>query len=259
MKIALTGKGGVGKTTLAAALAYLYAQEGRRVLAVDADPDANLASALAVPAERLQGLRPIAQMAELIQERTGARPGAMGGVFKLNPRVEDIPEEFGLRLDGIVLLELGRSKEAASGCFCPENVFLRRLLKHLVLERQEVVVLDMEAGIEHLTRGTAEAMEAFIVVVEPGKRSLQTAQAVRELARGLGVKKVFAVANKTRGPEDVEFIRQGLQGMELLGAIGYHPQVLEADMQALAPHEAVPALRAEVAKIKKRLEELLEG
>ncbi|MDA8087902.1 MAG: AAA family ATPase, partial [Nitrospiraceae bacterium] len=188
MKIAVTGKGGVGKTTLSATLAWLYGREGRKVLAIDADPDANLASALGVPAGRIASLKPIAEMPLLIEERTGQRPGAPGGLYKLNPRVDDIPEEFGLRLDGdnIVLLVTGKSKEAASGCYCPENVLLRRLLKHLVTERDEVVVIDMEAGIEHLTRGTAQGVNAFIVVVEPGQRSLQTARAVRDMAIGLG-------------------------------------------------------------------------
>ena len=190
MKIAITGKGGVGKTTLAALLSYLYASEGKKVIAVDADPDANLAQALGISKNEIEMIKPIAEMAELIEERTGAKPGSSGGIFKINPKVDDIPEGFGYKTDGITLLVMGRSKFAASGCYCPEHALLRRLLKHLIVERDEVVIVDMEAGIEHLTRGTAEGVNAFIVVVEPGQRSIQTASAVKRLAKELGVKRV---------------------------------------------------------------------
>ncbi len=259
MKIAITGKGGVGKTTLSATLAHLYAREGRKVLAVDADPDANLASAFGLPRERLTGLKPIAEMTNLIEERTGARPGAPGGMFRLNPRVDDIPEEFGLRLDkitsdNIILLVTGRSKEAASGCYCPENVLLRRLLKHLVTERDEVVIIDMEAGIEHLTRGTAEGVNAFIVVVEPGQRSIQTAETVKELATGLGVKKVFAVANKVKGPEDLKFLAGRLKDVPFLGAISYDTRIAQADMDGKAPYSVSEELVKEVEKIRENIE-----
>src|SRR5208282_6336543 len=147
----------------------------------------------------IEHIRPIGEMAELIEERVGAKPGQPGALFKLNPRVDDLPENFGVRIGNITLLIMGKSKAAASGCYCPEHVFLRRLLKHLVVERDEVVIVDMEAGIEHLTRGTAESVDAFIVVVEPGQRSMQTAAVVRDMAKQLGVKNVFVVANKVRG------------------------------------------------------------
>lgn len=170
MKIAITGKGGVGKTTLSAVLSYLFASEGKKVIAVDADPDANLAQALGIKQSDIDKIRPIADIGELVEERTGVKPGSMGSVFKLNPKVDDLPEGLGFKVNGITLLVMGKAKTASSGCYCPENVLLRRLLKHLVVERDEVVVVDMEAGIEHLTRGTAEAVDAFIVVVEPGQR-----------------------------------------------------------------------------------------
>jgi len=256
MKIAVTGKGGVGKTTLAATLAHLYAGEGKKVLAVDADPDANLASAFGIRPESLK-IKPIAEMTELIEERTGAKPGAPGGLFRLNPRVDDIPEEYGHRFDNKILLITGRSKEAASGCYCPENVLLRRLLKHLVTERDEVVVIDMEAGIEHLTRGTAEAVDAFIVVVEPGQRSIQTAKTVKELATGLGVKKVFAVANKIKSPEELDFIQKRLEEVPLIGHLSYDAKIVDADMKGIAPFLASDNLAKEVSKIKKKIEDEL--
>ena len=256
MKIAITGKGGVGKTTLSAILSCLFASEGRRVIAVDADPDANLAQALGVKPEDRGKIRPIADMADLIEERTGAKPGNMGGVFKLNPRVDDLPEGVGYKLGGITLLVMGKSKSAASGCYCPENVFLRRLLKHLFVERDEVVMVDMEAGIEHLTRGTAEAVDAFIVVVEPGQRSIQTAHTVRELSRGLGVQKVFVVANKIRNAEDMVFLRKHIGDMELLGAMHFSQAVMDADIRGASPYEEAPGTVDEVRGIKQRLEAL---
>jgi CO dehydrogenase maturation factor len=257
MKIAITGKGGVGKTTLASLLAHIYAEEGKRVIAVDADPDANLASALGIPWEEAERIRPIADMADLIEERTGARPGEAGRIYKLNPKVDDLPEGIGYRLKGITLLTMGKLKAAASGCYCPENVLLRSLLKHLIVDRSEVVIVDMEAGIEHLTRGTAESVDVFIVVVEPGQRSLQTAKIVFEMAYGLGVRKVFVVANKVRGQEDIYFIKDNIKGIEFLGSIPFNHAIMEADMKGSSPYlyssETVDAVR----DLKKNMEKEL--
>lgn len=254
MKIAITGKGGVGKTTLASLLSHLFAEEGKKVIAVDADPDANLASALGIPRDKAEKIRPISDMAELIEERTGAKPGSMGGIFKLNPRVDDLPEGVGYHLNGITLLIMGKSKAAASGCYCPENVLLRRLLKHLVIERSEVVIVDMEAGIEHLTRGTADSVDAFIVIVEPGQRSMQTAKTVRDMAKGLGVRKVFVVANKVRGPEDLNFIKDNIGDMELLGSINFNHSVMEADIKGASPYNYSPRTVSEVKELKEKIE-----
>ena len=254
MKIAITGKGGVGKTTLASLLSHLFAAEGKKVIAVDADPDANLASALGIPRDKAEKIRPISDMAELIEERTGAKPGSMGGIFKLNPRVDDLPEGIGYHLNGITLLIMGKSKAAASGCYCPENVLLRRLLKHLVIERSEVVIVDMEAGIEHLTRGTAESVDAFIVVIEPGQRSIQTAKTVREMAKGLAVRKVFVVANKVRGPEDLDFIKNNIGDMELIGSINFNHSIMEADIKGSSPYNCSPETVSEVKDLKEKIE-----
>ena len=254
MKIAITGKGGVGKTTVSGLLSHIYASEGKKVIAVDADPDANLAASLGIPKSELERVKPIAELSELIEERTGAKPGMSGGIFKINPKVDDIPEGFGYRTDNITLLVMGKSKVAASGCYCPEHALLRRLLKHLIVERDEIVIVDMEAGIEHFTRGTAEGVDAFIVVVEPGQRSIQTATAVKGLAEGLGVKRVFVIANKVRNEGDIAFIKSELAGMTLLGSMSFDDSIMESDIKGLPSYKASEKTYDEAVKIKIALE-----
>ncbi len=258
MKIAITGKGGVGKTTLSGLLARLYATEGKKVLAVDADPDANLASALGIAPDLAARALPLAEQSDMIEERTGSRPGSPGGMFSINPKVDDIPEAYGVQFEGVRLLVMGKSKEAAAGCYCPEHVLLRRLISHLILRRDEVVILDMEAGIEHLTRGTAGSVNAFIVVVEPGQRSLQTARHVESLAKGLGVKDVFVVGNKIKQDTDKEFISKHLTGMKVLGYMSYTDDTVKADLDGRSPFDASPRAVEEARAIKATLDQLMK-
>jgi len=230
MKLAVSGKGGVGKSTIAGTLARLYAADSCRVLAIDADPDANLASAVGVPPELRRGIRTIAGERRLIEERTGARVREFGQMFKLNPEVADIAERYAVRYAGVDLLVLGAVPRAAGGCACPESVLLKSLVLHLVLKRGEVVILDMEAGIEHLGRGTAAGVDLMAVVVEPGRRSLETAHRIREMAAALGIRRFGVVLNKSTSPaEDGEWVSAEFGADCLLGVIPFDSRIARAD------------------------------
>jgi CO dehydrogenase maturation factor len=254
MKIAIAGKGGVGKTTLAGVLARYLADEGYKVLTIDADPDANLASALGFPSELLKGITPLAAMTPLVEERTGAKKGTFSGVFRLNPKVDDLPDTYGVTHNGVKLLLLGNIPQAEGGCFCPENVLLKGLLHHILVKRNEMVIIDMEAGLEHLTRGSTKHVDAFIVVVEPGQRSISTARQIFRLARDLGVQKVYGVGNKVTSPEDRALIEEGLSELSFLGHFSFNQKVIEADKQGISPYDLDGAIKKEVQEIVKRLQ-----
>jgi CO dehydrogenase maturation factor len=255
MKIAVTGKGGVGKTTISAALCYAFAEKGYKVVAIDADPDANLASALGFPEN--VNITPISELKDLIEERTGAKPGTSGGFFKLNPKVDDLPEKLWVEYNGVRLMLMGTVKKGGSGCVCPESVLLKSLLQHLVLFRKEVVIMDMEAGIEHLGRATARAVDHFIVVVEPGMRSIETALKIKELADDIGIKSICGIANKIRRESDREFFEKKVNSIQMLGYIPYDEEVIEADLSRLSVwdhgKETVKEVRKIVDKMAKEI------
>jgi CO dehydrogenase maturation factor len=263
LKLAITGKGGVGKTTLSALLAHVYAERGQKVLAIDADPATGLAAACGVPPEKAAAIKPVAEMEELIYERTGARKGEIGGFFKLNPRVDDIPDRFSVfppgqetGQNGIRILTMGSVNAGGTGCLCPENSLLRSLVTHLLLRQGEVLIMDMEAGVEHLGRGTASAVDAFIVVVEPGRRSLQTAHSIHRLAEDLGIDRVYAVGNKVVSESDEEFIREQLPGFHILGFLPGDGKAIEADRRGLAVYDLAPDLVSRARLIADQLEDL---
>jgi CO dehydrogenase maturation factor len=251
MKLAVSGKGGVGKTTFSALLARMLSDQGKTVLAIDADPDANLAAALGIA--NSEKITPIAEMKELIFERTGAQPGTIGGFFKLNPKVDDIPDTLSTQLDNIKLMRLGSVKKGGGGCLCPESTLLKALITHVVLGRNEVVIMDMEAGIEHLGRATAQAVDKLIVVVEPGRRSIDTAEHIKRLASEIFLKNIAIVGNKIRGPKDEEFLRANLNGFEFIGFMPYDEDLIEADLTGSSPYETASAAKAVVAGIIEKL------
>ena len=253
MKIAITGKGGVGKTTFAATLARMYADEGRPVLAADADPDANLGLALGFTEEELDSIVPISKMRKLVEERTGA--DEFNKIFRMNPKVDDIPDKFAKTCNGVKLLVLGTVETGGSGCVCPEHVMLKRIINHLMLRSNDVVVLDMEAGLEHLGRGTTSGMDEFVVVIEPGARSVQTYKNVKRLANDLGVKQVRVVANKVRSADDEEYIRSKIPADDLLGFIHSNSEVIDADRQGRSPYDFSQTLIDEIRSIKDKIDQ----
>jgi len=240
LKIAISGKGGVGKTSLAAMLARHLAATGRRVIAVDADPVASLGAALGIAGH--EDILPIARMHDLIHERTGAEPGKMGGFFKMNPKVDDIPDNYAAVKDNVHLLVMGTVDHGGSGCVCPEAVMLKALLTHLTLFQDDALVMDMEAGVEHLGRATTKGIDLMIIVVEPGARSINAAKMIRKLAADIGLTRIAVVANKVRGPEDEAALRAALPDFELLGFMTYDPKLVEADLAGqLAYPDGFPA------------------
>ena len=250
---ALYGPMGVGKTTFSSMLSRMFADDGYRVVAVDADPDANLGLALGFPKEVYDSIVPISEMKKLVSERTAAETGTFNKMFKLNPKVDDIPKNYCKEYNGVRLLTLGTVDSGGSGCVCPEHVLLKRLCSHLILQNKDVVVMDMEAGIEHLGRGTAQGVDAFIVVVEPGERSLQTYRKVKSLGKDIGVKQVFVVGNKIRNKEDKEFIMSNLEDGEALGFIYYNQDVIDSDRSNKSPYDTSQETREQIEAIKNKL------
>ena len=253
MKIAVTGKGGVGKTTLVSVLAGLYAREGKTVLAVDVDPDSNLGLALGCTEAELAEIKPISEMTDLIAERTGSTKDSFGKFFKINPVVSDIPDQYAREKNGVRLLVMGTVETGGGGCVCPEHVMLKRIISHLVVGDDSLVILDMEAGLEHLGRGTAGMVDFFIVVTEPGARSIQTYHRIKQLAGDLGIKKVYVVGNKVRSEDDREFISSRVNAEDLLGFISYSDEVIEADKREGSPFETGETIIHEIEDIRHKL------
>jgi CO dehydrogenase maturation factor len=245
IKIAVSGKGGVGKTTFSGTLARLLARDGYDVLAIDADPSMNLASSLGIE----KPPRPLTDYKELIDERAGG----VAGMFKINPKVDDITERFGVvGPDGVKLLVMGTVERGGSGCMCPASSFLRALLRHVILKDTSAVVLDMEAGVEHLGRGTTRGINLMIIIVEPGARSLQTAERIVELGEQIGIRHFAAVINKADASEVVEKRLMELN-IPVLGSIPYDPVLVEADLRGVAPLDVGGTAIKRIEEIKNRI------
>jgi CO dehydrogenase maturation factor len=242
MKLAISGKGGVGKTTLAALLAQAYAEMGHEVLAVDADPSPCLAGALGFPSELIRELHPIAEMDALIEERTGAKPGTTGGFFTLNPRVDDIPERFSAAHRGVRLLEMGSVDSGGSGCICPESAMLKTLFTHLMFRKDDILIFDMYAGVEHLGRATVDFVDAMLIVVEPTRRSIGTATQIKKLAADIGLHRLWLVGNKVRNEDEIAFLEAEMSDIPMLGVLHADTAVQEADRLGIAVYDHVPVL-----------------
>ena len=202
---------------------------------------------------------PLSEMKDIVEERTGAKLGTFGQMFKMNPRVDDLPDQICLTHKGVKLLAMGTVKEGGGGCVCPESVLLKALMRHILIERDDVVIMDMEAGSEHLGRGTSESVDAIVIVAEPGLRSVQTAATTAKLARQIGIKRLFVVFNKVVDDGEVEMLKDGLGDIEPIGIIHFSDKVRKADLQGTSAYDVAPEFVGEINKIKERLEKELEG
>jgi len=259
LKIAFAGKGGVGKTLISGTFARLLARDGFRVLAVDADPSMNLAYALGIPSDVVSKIIPISENNSLIEERTGATPGSAFGIFiSLTPTVDDIAERYGVvGPDSVRLLVMGTVRSGGSGCMCPANSLIRALIRHITLVEKDAVVMDMEAGLEHLGRATVRGFDALLCVIDPGAQSIETAGRIKHLAGDINVREVLAVANKVMTEEDGKFVRDSLSriGLDLICVIPFDQNIIRADALRVAPVDHSPSSPA-ISGIKV-LEEIL--
>lgn len=253
MKLAISGKGGVGKTTFAALLAQTFADSGRQVFVVDADPSPCLAKALGFPKKITEQLKPISEMVDLIEERTGVKSSVPGSFFTFNPRVDDIPDRYSVVHNRIRLLEMGSVVIGGGGCTCAESAMLKTLLTHLLFRRDDVLILDMYAGVEHLGRATVDFVDGLFIVVEPSNRSMDSACQIKKMSEEIGIRNIWLVGNKIRNEEDKSFIFEHSPGLPVLGIIREDPSVLEADRCNEAVYAHTPHLQEAIKPIVNEL------
>ena len=257
IKIAIAGKGGVGKTTICAVLAKLFAEDDFEVLAVDSDPNANLCSAFGIA--RDQSPQPLIDMKQLIAERTGSGKDSVAAYFKLNPKVSDLPDKYAVEVDSVKLLVLGGIEHGGAGCACPEGAFLRAMLAHTILQRREVILLDMAAGVEFMGRASVEGIDAMIVVAEPGGRSIETAIKIGQMAKELGIKRVAAIVNKITDVSQIEIIKSQLTTMPIIAAVNYDAAIQQADLDRKGVYQTGSKLVDELRQGKKTIIELISS
>jgi CO dehydrogenase maturation factor len=253
LKFAVTGKGGVGKTTISALMARALHKSGRVVLAIDADPNTTLLACMGhTPTTPIP---PIVELKGLIAERTGVEPGTSGGFFKINPRVSDIPEKYAVDVDGIKVLVAGAIKHGGAGCYCPENAFVRALVSHVLLEKKNALILDMEAGIEHLSRGTVEDVDRLLIVVEPSRSSIETALRINKLAQELGLHHISVIGNRIKSDGEKDFLREALSEIEFAGFVPFDEKLQQAELAGRPAAGASQAVDDVIARIVRRIEE----
>ena len=251
MKLAITGKGGVGKTTLTALLARSFVTSGKKVIAVDADPATSLAITLGIP--NPEAITPISEIHSLVEERMGTGPGGTGTFFKLNPKVDDLPEKYWIEHDGIKLLVMGTISRGGAGCACPASALLKALLMHLLIARDEVIILDMEAGVEHLGRGTATAVDAFIIVLEPSRQSIETGRRIAQLAEDINIKRIFVVGNKVRSEVECDFIRNNVDFGTMTVCLPSSEEILFSSMEGTGQIKLAAGMMDEIEKLKEAI------
>lgn len=235
MKIAVSGKGGVGKTLIAGGLAFFFARKGLKTIAIDADPSPNLALTLGLSPEEARKILPISENKELIESKTST---GYSGVFRLSFSVDDVVRDYSVRTPlGVNLIVMGTVKSMGSGCTCPANAVIRALLQHLVVERDDVVILDMEAGVEHIGRGTARHVDIMLTVADANMKSLEIAKHIQELASDAGMKQIFLIGNKVGNEIQKETIKSFAvnNGLKILAFVPYDQEIVEADMKGETP------------------------
>jgi CO dehydrogenase maturation factor len=245
MKIAISGKGGVGKTTIAANLSKIFAENGYKIFTIDADPDANLATTLGIDSKESEGLKPLVELEEEIEEMNAGG----GSLISLNPKVDYILDDYAYNLGNIKFLRMGEAKQGGSECYCKENSFLRSLVESLLIDKDEVVVLDMGAGIEHLSRGTAGDVDCLIIIVEPSKVSIETAETVKKMAADLKISKVKIIANKVHNDQAKEFIKNNFHADDILGYIPFMQSIINSAMKQEKEDEIEEVLRSSMEDI----------
>jgi len=235
MKIAVSGKGGVGKTLIAAGLARGFAERGLKTIAIDADSSPNLALTLGLSTEEARKIVPISENKELVESKTDT---GYSGVYRLSFTVDDIVREYSVKTPlNVNLIVMGTVKSMESGCMCAPNAVIRALLRHLIVERNEAIVLDLEAGVEHIGRGTAKHVDSLLIIADSNLKSLETAKHIHDLAANAGMKQLYLIGNRVMNTTQKTAIQNYAKKnkLTLLTTIPFDPKITEADMNGKTP------------------------